>query len=47
LDKPGGAIIGATAYHFTALRSLWAATATLAVWTVMALAQGRRARIQA
>jgi uncharacterized membrane protein YoaK (UPF0700 family) len=42
-----GALVGATAYQWSGLLSLWVATAALAVWAVLAVVLARRNRIGA
>ncbi|WP_138416220.1 YoaK family protein [Sinomonas gamaensis] len=40
-----GALVGATAYQYSGLLSLWVATAALAVWAVLGVVQARGNRI--
>lgn len=40
-----GALVGATAYQLTGLLSLWAATATLTLWTLLAVVRSHRDRL--
>ena len=37
-----GALVGAIAYRYSGLLSLWAATATLAIWAILAVLSARR-----